>query len=440
MTEPSKTFFKTNRKLSFSSHEKIKEFQLNQLKDHVRYCFENSPFYKSRFSSAVLNIDQLTFDRYSSLPLTSKSDLETRNDEFYAVPPEDIVDIVLSSGTTGLPTRIMYTESDLQRLAYNEEVSLMGCGITPSDIALLTCTIDRCFIAGLAYFSGLRNLGAAVIRNGQNTLESHTEIIDRLNPTVIVGVPSFLRKLGHFILDSGKDSAIKSIKKLVCIGEPIRDQHLQLTDTGQELEATWQANVYSTYASSESITSFCECDQGKGGHLLPDLAHVEIINDDGDPVPSGTPGEVVMTPLGISGMPLLRFKTGDISFLIDEPCECGRNSVRLAPILGRKAQMLKIKGTTLYPNAIFSVLESIEEIEEYYINAKAESDLSDTVTIHTALKGDSLTAENIENQLQARLRVKPKVIIEPANQIRQQVFNPSSRKPIRFFDKRKDQS
>lgn len=429
----------TDRELGFAQPEKIRAFQLDQLKRHLSYCQQHSPFYRKRIDQSQWSSAELTLDTYSTFPLTDKSDIEAFNQDFCAVPSEEIVDIVLSSGTTGKPTRILYTESDLQRLAYNEEVSLAACGITASDTALLTCTIDRCFIAGLAYFSGLRKIGTAVIRNGQNSLESHASILSRLHPTVIVGVPSFLRKLGHYLIDTGQSDALKPVQKLVCIGEPIRDEQLNLTETGADLESTYQARVYSTYASSETVTSFCECDAGQGGHLLPDLGWVEIVDNKGHPLPAGSIGEVVMTPFGINGMPLLRFKTGDVSYLMTEQCRCGRYSPRLAPILGRKAQMLKIKGTTLYPQAINAVMESISNIEEYYVSADAETDLSDSVTIHAAAGDGSLTSEFIEGQLQARLRVKPQVILEPAVNIRQRVFHPSSRKPIRFFDNRKKQ-
>ncbi len=427
---------KTNRDIAFLSREEINAYQSVQLQNHLRYCQENSPYYKKLFAEHNVNTGSVSLETLSDLPLTLKSDLESHNDDFYAVASEKIVDIVLSSGTTGMPTRIMYTESDLERLAYNEEVSLAGCGITNSDTALLTCTLDRCFIAGLAYFSGLRKIGVAVIRNGQNTLDSHSGIISQLNPTVIVGVPSFLKKLGRFLVEKGMEKSLAKVQKLVCIGEPLRDKNLNSLKIAADLKSIWPAQLFSTYASSESITSFCECPEEEGGHLLPDLAIAEIVDENGNVLPGGETGELVVTPMGITGMPLIRFKTGDISFLIDSPCKCGKNSARLGPILGRKAQMLKIRGTTLYPQAVFSTLEEIEEVEEFYVSANTEGELSDILSVHVATNTNAITAENIENRLQARLRVKPQVIIESIDTVRHKVFNPNFRKPIRFFDNR----
>ncbi len=150
-------------------------------------------------SEQGIDAGAITLDTLRDLPLTDKSALSLSNEDFLAAPLSKIVDIVLSSGTTGKPTKMMYTENDLRRLAYNEEISFMSCGLTRDDIVLLTCTMDRCFIAGLAYFSGVRSLGAAAIRNGLSSVDSHFEIIRRLKPTVLVGVPTFLLKLGHFV-------------------------------------------------------------------------------------------------------------------------------------------------------------------------------------------------------------------------------------------------
>ena len=205
----------------------------------------------------------------------------------------------------------------------------------------MTCTIDRCFIAGLAYYSGAQAIGAACIRNGLNSLESHAGIIKLMGPSVIVGVPSFLRKLGMFVYD--KKISTGSVKKLVCIGEPLRDKDMKSLAVAREIEKIWGAKAYSTYSSSEIVTTFCECTRQNGGHLHPELAVVEIVNERGRRVSAGVTGELVVTPLAIEGMPLVRFQTGDISFMMDESCACGRKSPRLGPILGRKKQMLKIK-------------------------------------------------------------------------------------------------
>ncbi len=429
--------FDGHRKLEFASPAGIRAVQEGLLKKHLQYLSAHSPYYRALFKAKSIDPPAVTLDSLPALPLTDKTALGTHNDEFLAVPRAAIVDMVLSSGTTGRPTAMMYTENDLRRLAYNEELSFESCGLTRDDVVLLTCTIDRCFIAGLAYFSGIRSLGAAAIRNGLSSFESHLDIIQRLKPTAIVGVPTFLLKLGQFIQSRGLDPHQSGVSRLVCIGEPLRDRALRFLRVGESLETVWGAKVYSTYASSETITSFCECTAQQGGHLHPNLAVVEIVDDQGEALPSGELGEVVVTPLAIEGMPLLRFKTGDMSFLIDAPCSCGRRSPRLGPIIGRKNHMIKFRGTTLYPNSLYAVLDALPGISEYYVTATSDFDLSDTVKVTVALRDHSLTPEMIAEKLQAHLRVRPEVVLASEEEVKSQVFAGNSRKLIRFVDKRK---
>lgn len=430
------TDFYKYKDIKFSRPYIIKRMQESLLKRHLYYISNNSPYYQRILSS--FDLKNITFKNLGTLPFTDKSAFENHNDELLAVSLSKIVDIVLSSGTTGKPIRIMYTENDLKRLAYNEEISFAGCGMTLDDIVLLTCTIDRCFIAGLAYFLGVRALGASTIRNGLNSLESHAEIIQLMKPTAIVGVPSFLYKLGRFLQSNGINPPKANITKLICIGEPIRDKDLSLLKIGEYLEEIWGAKIFSTYASSETITTFCECTEQKGGHLNPELAVVEIVDDDGNVISPGEIGEVVVTTFFVEGMPLLRFKTGDISFLIDEPCKCGRYSPRLGPILGRKKQMIKYRGTTLYPQAIYSALEEIPEVSEYYIAVNSNFNLSDDLKVYVSVNDMTCSANKIMGKLQSHLRVRPEVIISSEEVIRKQVYPENSRKSIRFIDMRKD--
>lgn len=423
--------------VEFAPPGEQRRVQESLLREHLAHMAAHSPYYRTLLGELGVTPGRFTLAELAGLPFTDKTALGRDPDAFLAVPMNRVVDIVLSSGTTGQSTAIMYTENDLRRLAYNEVISFAGCGITADDVMLLTCTIDRCFIAGLAYYSGARSLGAAVIRNGLCSVESHLEIIRRLRPTVLVGVPTFLLKLGEYLQAEGLDPAAVGVRKLICIGEPIRDRELALLKVGERLEQVWGGAPYSTYASSETITSFCECTARQGGHLHPELAIVEIVADDGTVLPPGEVGEVVTTPLVIEGMPLLRFRTGDVSFLIDGPCACGRTSPRLGPILGRKAQMIKYRGTTLYPNSIYAALDEIPEVGEYYVVAASNFDLADQIEVHVAVRGAVCTAASIGEKLQARLRVLPRVVVDDPEEVRRRVYAGHSRKPIRFVDERK---
>lgn len=422
---------------SFKSATEIEAIQRGGLLTHLEHCRAASPFYRQRLSSLEVDTRGTLGDILDQLPFTGKDDIAARNDDFLAVPMREVADIVVSSGTTGVPTKVFYTDHDLRRLAYNEEKSFIGCGLTAEDRVLLTCTIDRCFIAGLAYYLGCREVGAATIRNGHANMAGHFDIIQRLEPTAIVGVPTFIRKLGQYMLNEGLSPAKTAVTRIICIGEPTRNRDMALTRVGADIEKLWQARTYSTYASSETITTFCECEAQAGGHLHPDLGLVEVVDENGSRVPPGVPGEVVVTPLGVEGMPLIRFKTGDISFLLDAPCPCGRKSPRLGPILGRRKHMLKIKGTTVYPQAAFDLLSSMDGVDEYMLEVTSDDDLSDLLTVRVSLNDERITAQWLREKLQARLRVAPHVEIAGREPLRALVFLPQFRKPRRFLDKRK---
>lgn len=423
--------FDVHGRLDFEAPEVIRAEQTRLLNEHLAYCRANSPYYRRILSGRPDR--PVTLESLAELPLTGKTELAEFNDRFVALPPEEIADISFTSGTTGRPCRISYSENDLSRLGYNDAKGFLAAGIRAGDRVLLTCTIDRCFIAGLAYYSGVIRMGAAAIRNGLNTLESHAEIMHLTHPCAIVGVPSFLAKLGEYLTESGYDCS--SVRTLVCIGEPLRTRDLALTPLGRKLDRYFPGAAHSTYASSEIVTSFTECSAQAGGHPPADLAVVEIVDPDGHPLPPGKVGEVVVTPLRVTGMPLIRFRTGDVSFLIpEEHCACGRNTRRLGPILGRKAQMLKIRGTTLFPNSFFTVLDSLEDVSDYYLEVTGSA-LSDEVRVFAAVRNPDCTAQFIAEQLYKRIRIHVPVEIIPYEQARAKISR-QSRKPVRFFDLR----
>jgi phenylacetate-CoA ligase len=422
--------------LAFAPPRRIAKRQEELLRRHIGHCLRHSPYYRRHLAGLRSRLARLRLADLPGLPLTDKAAFGAHNAEFLAVPMERVVDISQSSGTTGEPTDVLYTERDLRRLARNERFAFALCGIGAGDVALLTCTLDRGFIAGLAYFLGLRAVGAATVRAGNAPLESQARVVRRLRPSVLVGVPSFMRKLGQFLAGEGVAPDSVGVRRIVGIGEPLRDRHLRSLKLDEDLTALWRAATFSTYAASETVTTCCECEARQGGHWDPELALVEIVDDGGQPLPAGEVGEVVVTPFQTEGMPLLRFRTGDLSFLIEEPCSCGRATPRLGPILGRKAQMLKIRGTTVYPPAIHSALDEVPGIRDYFIRVRAEADLSDRVEVHVSVSDPACTAESIGRRLQARLRVRPEIVVEPADAVARAVFNPASRKPVRFVDER----
>ncbi len=370
------------------------------------------------------------------IPTTSKADLEERTQDFLCVPEHDVVDICLTSGTSGKPTPLLQTKSDLERLAYNEELSFLSTGITASDRVLIAAAIDRCFMAGLAYFLGLTQIGATVIRAGSSSLPVLMDLVRTHRPTAMVGVPTLMATIAEQLLETKVDPKQIGLKRMVCIGEPVRNQDFSLSPLGQRLHELWGASIFGTYASTEMATTFCECEQCTGGHLHPDLMVLELLDEQGRHISPGMPGEVVVSPLRVTGMPLLRFRTGDMAVLHVAPCPCGRNTPRLGPILGRKSQLLKIKGTSVYPPAIFSVLQEMSEIVNYYIEVSDQYALSDHIRVVVGTRAGHLTPLMVAEQIAARIRVKPEVILCEPEGVQTKTTAEGQRKPTIFFDYR----
>lgn len=424
--------------VEFESPQAIDAMQQKLLSEQIAYAARFSPYYSALFKRLSLDPSSIRqLHDLRKIPFTTKNDLTCHNEAFLAAEKNDISDICLTSATTGdRPTIIYQSSSDLARLAYNEEAAFRMLGIDEKDSLMVCAAIDRCFMAGLAYYLGGLNIGSTMIRAGSGSPAQQWELIKTTKPSVLVGVPSLIRKLGQYAIQNGDDPSRAGIGKIVCIGEPIRSEEMKLLPVPAEVEAMWGAKLYSTYASSEMATAFCECEERCGGHLRPELLVLEIIDDEGNPLPPGEKGEVTVTPLGVRGMPLLRFKTGDISFIIPEPCHCGRNTVRLGPIMGRKNQMLKLKGTTLFPSSILSALDSLKGVEGAYIEARKNDDETDRVLLYTALSDPGVTIKTIVDHLRAKVRVVPEIFIIDEKELNLKIFPPEKRKKTTFFDYR----
>jgi len=422
------------------SKDEIKFYQDGKLKELISYLAENSPFYKKLFADRKISPQEIkTLEDLTKLPTTDKNDIQKSNWDFLCVSPSLIQEYTSTSGTLGLPVTIALTANDLNRLAYNEYISFVCADGSKKDCYQLMLTLDRQFMAGIAYYLGIRKLGARQVRVGPGLPEMQLETIDRIRPTTLVAVPSFLIKLIDFARSRNIDLNETSVEKVVCIGESIRTQELGLNILGKKIKSSWDVNLYNTYASTEMQSAFTECNAGQGGHHHPELLIVELLDENEMPVKDGEPGEVTITTLGIEGMPLLRYKTGDISIRYTQPCSCGRNTFRLGPVLGRKKEMIKLKGTTLYPPGIFNILSEMEGIGEYVLEVFTGELGTDELRLHMHLpeESQSQTEITLKSFFRSRLRVVPEIIFTSPQEIESLLFRDNSRKVKRFLDNRK---
>lgn len=425
-------------KAAYQSTNEIKLLQEERLQKLVAYLNRYSPFYKELFAQYHIDVaDIKTLDDLKKIPATTKEDLQQRNNNFLCVGRDKIIEYSSTSGTLGSPVTVALTENDLNRLAYNEYSSFTCAGGLPTDIYQLMLTLDRQFMAGMAYYSGIRKMGAGIIRLGPGVPSLQWETILRLKPTAIVAVPSFIVKLIQFAKEHTIDINATSVKKAICIGENIRNTDFSLNILGKKITEAWNIKLYSTYASTEMQTAFTECGEGKGGHLQPELLIVELLDENNQQVAPGQPGEVTITTLGVEGMPLLRYKTGDICLHYEEKCSCGRTSLRLSSIVGRKKQMIKYKGTTLYPPALFDLLNEMEEVRDFVAEVYSNDIGMDEVLLHILPINYTEDCDHkIRAYLQAQLRVTPHVKYISAEEMQKMQFPESVRKPVKFIDRR----
>lgn len=421
------------------SLEEITAFQTLKLKEVLQYVNIHSAYYKNLFQNHHIDISQIqSLDDLQKLPTTTKEDLQKHNDAFLCVPTHKIIDYATTSGTLGDPVTFGLTDNDLERLAYNEAISFDCAGIKEGDVVQLMTTMDRRFMAGLAYFLGLRKMKVGVIRVGAGIPELQWDSILKYKPTHLITVPSFLLKLIEYAESHGIDYNNLGIKGAICIGESLRNQDFSNSILADKITSKWNIKLYSTYASTEMSTAFTECEYGIGGHHHPELIIVEILDDENKPVKEGESGELTITTLGVEAMPLIRFKTGDIVKLHSNSCSCGRNTLRVGPVLGRKQQMIKYKGTTLYPPAMNDVLNDFTNIDNYLIQIYTNDLGTDEIVIKIAVNvpSEDFLAE-VKDHFRAKLRVTPKIELVSKERLNPIVFNPMNRKPTRFIDLRK---
>lgn len=429
--------------IDFMDLSSIESIQLEKFKALLVYLSQNSKFYQRQFKDLNIDISTInTLEDITKFSFTEKDDLAQFNDDFLCISKNKVADFVTTSGTIGDPVTFFLSHNDINRLAYNEAKSLACAGASSDDIFQLMTTIDKRFMAGLAYLNGVLKLEAGIVRVGPGSPHLQWDSILRFNPSFLICIPSFIPKMIDFALKNNIDFKNSSVKNIVCIGEPIRNKDLSLNELGIRIVNQWDVNLFSTYASTEMGAAFTECKHGNGGHIRPDLILLEVVDENGTEVANLEAGEVVVTTLGVEGMPLLRYKTGDICTVYHDACSCGRKTKRLGPVIGRKKQMLKYKGTTIFPPAIFDVLDMVSEIEIYQLEIRNDEFGNDDVYINLCselLKNDtenySFEAE-LKSIFRSKLRVVPRFNYFELAVLKGKIFKPEMRKPTKIIDKR----
>jgi phenylacetate-CoA ligase len=426
--------------------ERWKALQGQRLVAHLRRAAK-SPLYRGRsFEQAAQLLEAAPHDVghvLRELPFTSKNQLSAAGKEAFGISAGKIAEWVCTSGTLGKPLDVPLSRGDLERLAENEAAALSLAGVGAGDLFILAVGMERMFVAGLAYWLGAQKLGAACVRAGPQLAVMPSLLKDLLGrfrkqkdgeyKTFVIAVPSFLAAIDTREL-------VGAIDGVIAIGEATRDgtkTEWPQNPLAERVQVLLGCPVLSTYASTETCTTFAESAVCVGGHLNPWLGVLEVVDEAGRSVAADSVGEVVVTPLGVEGMPLVRFRTGDMAAMSVTPCGCGRSTPRLGPIVGRKQQLLKLRGTSVYPDAILGALRTVEGLVDCLIVAEQEPMLGDRLTLHLQLHAGTDRTQ-VTAILRGLLRVVPEVQYVTANELAalRAATSSAARKSMRFIDRR----
>ena len=391
--------------------EQRRELQGKRLHKIVEYVYHNVPFYRNKMQDMDVRPDDInSIDDIVRLPFTTKQDLRD-NYPFglQAAPQSEIIRIHASSGTTGNPTIVGYTRKDIGVWSECMARCLTAYGITRDDIFSVAYGYGL-FTGGLGVHYGVENLGASVVPASTGNTEKHIRLIRDLGITGIACTPSYALHLAETMENMG--ITIDQLKLRVgAFGAEPWTENMR-----HEIEQRLGVKAFNLYGLSEimgpCVSYECECQNGS--HINEDHYYPEIINPDTlNPVPNGQVGEIVFTTLTKEGMPLLRYRTRDLSSLMEGECECGRTSIRMGKILGRSDDMLIIRGINVFPSQVESVILSLPEFAPRYLLIVDRAGNLDTLTIQVEVRQeifesglfDTLTPVlELEKKLAAKLK------------------------------------
>ncbi len=402
------------------AREEIEKLQLDKLKDTVAYIYEKSAPYRKKMDEAgVKPEDVQTLADLKKLPFTYKADFRDHYPMgMFAVDKKDLVRFHASSGTTGKPTVVGYTKHDLDVWLNNvTRIACMG-GATPEDVCQISFGYGT-FTGALGLHGGLENLGASVIPMSSGNTNKQIMFLQDMGVTLLVATPSYALHLGEEIRRRGLD--------------PEKDLHVKIGLFGgegmteamrEEMHKVWGEQFLCT--QNYGMSELCgpgvagECEELCGMHINEDWFIPEIINPKtGEVLPSGEKGELVVTCLGKEALPLVRYRTGDLTRLDYAPCKCGRTTVRMENLSGRADDMLVIRGVNVFPTQIEEVLLKIPEIGPHYEILVERKNRLDVMTITVELIDDRLLDSYTKlSELETRIKANLKSMLGLATNIR----------------------
>ncbi len=321
-----------------------------------------------------------------------KTDLrDNYPDGLFVVPYDQIVRVHVSSGTTGKPTVVGYTQKDIDNWCECLGRGMVSFGMSNKDM-LQNCHGYGLFTGGLGVHYAAEKIGVTTLPTGTGSTDRQIRLMQDLPVTTLAGTPSYLFHIAdvcdHDGIDIRKDT---KVTMAIAGGEPWSES------MRSKLQARTGIKVHNCYGASEFYgPSFLECEKQNGTHIWADFCLIEVLDKEGNPVPEGESGELVVTMLQKEAFPLIRYKIGDVSSLIWEKCSCGRTHPRLMRITGRADDMLVVRGINVFPSQIESVIGEMDFLNTFYRITLTNKDYMDNMVVEIELNESSLTDDMVE--------------------------------------------
>lgn len=420
---------------NIKTRKELLTHQNKELLKTIKYVYENIPYYKEKMEKANVKLEDIkSLDDLKKLPFTTKDDLRN-NYPFntFGKPMKDIVRVHASSGTTGKPTVVGYTKKDIQNWANINKRNLENIGITNEDTIQISYGYGL-FTGGLGMHYGAENLGATVIPMSTGNTQKQIMLLQDFNVTAICCTPSYILFLYDSMVKLGIDPKSLNLKYGIFGAEP------WTLEMRKDIENKLGIKAYDIYGLSEIMGPGVglECPYQNGLHINEDFFIIEIIDSEtGEVKPEGEKGELVITTICKDGIPMIRYRTKDITSIIPEQCECGNIFRRIKRLEGRVDDMLIIRGVNVFPSQIESVILEFDNVLPFYqivVDRKNNIDIFDVEieTIATSQKERDLLLSKIKTRLNSVLGINPNIILIPEGSLVR-----AEGKSVRIIDKRK---
>lgn len=387
--------------------EELRAVQLEKLRDQIAYTYRNVPYYRERMDAAGVAPDDIrTLEDVRLLPFTDKSVLrDTYPYGLFAVGLDEIIELHASSGTTGKPIVVGYTRADMDVWSDCIARLVQMAGVVPGDIAQMAFGYGM-FTGGFGLHYGLQKLGCAMIPAGSGNTERHIQMIADYGTTVLIATPSYAMHICEVGEKMGYDWASSSLAVGLFGGEPCPPG--LKAEIEERMHIICTDNYGLTEVMGPGVSGECLASRHQQ-HIAEDHFLWEVVDPDtGEPVAEGELGELVLTPLDKQGIPVLRYRTHDLTRVTCEPCACGRTHARMDKVRARCDDMLIIRGTNVFPSQIEDVLASIDEVTPHYRIVVETIDGMDSLTVETEVRPDKMS-DSFEQMDAMRRRIAEKL-------------------------------